>query len=69
MKDTIIGVDRAKRVFQLRGTTMPGEVEFRKKLTRDQFRAFITSQPAVLVVFEACGSSSYWAREMEALGH
>ena len=69
MNDTMIGVDLAKRVFQLHGATMAGEVKFRKKLTRDQFRAFMASQPAALVVFEACGSASYWAREMEALGH
>jgi len=65
----MIGVDLAKRVFQLHGATMAGEVKFRKKLTRDQLRAFMASQPAALVVFEACGSASYWAREMEALGH
>ncbi|MDR9395299.1 MAG: IS110 family transposase, partial [Roseovarius sp.] len=69
MKDTIIGVDLAKRVFQLHGATVAGEVKFRKKLTRDQFLAFMAAQSAALVVFEACGSASYWAREMEALGH
>lgn len=69
MKDTMIGVDLAKRVFQLHGATMAGEVKFRKKLTRDQFRAFMAAQPAALIVFEACGSASYWAREIEAFGH
>ncbi|MDQ1900849.1 IS110 family transposase [Paracoccus sp. WLY502] len=69
MKDTMIGVDLAKRVFQLHGASMVGDVKFRKKLTRDQFRAFMAQHPACLVVFEACGSASYWAREMEALGH
>ena len=29
----------------------------------------MAQQPASLVVFEACGSASYWAREMEALDH
>ena len=43
MQDTIIGVDLAKRVFHLHGTTMAGEMEFRKKLTREQFRCFMTS--------------------------
>jgi transposase len=42
---------------------------FRKKLTREQFRIFMAAQPACVIVFEACGSASYWAREMEALGH
>ena len=69
MKDTIIGVDLAKRVFQVHGATTAGDVKFRKKLSREQFRAFMASQPAALVVFEACGSANYWAREMEALGH
>ncbi|MFD1914027.1 IS110 family transposase [Halodurantibacterium flavum] len=65
----MIGVDLAKRVFQLHGAAMTGAVKFRKKLTREQFRVFMAAQPAALVVFEACGSASYWAREMEALGH
>lgn len=69
MKDTIIGVDLAKRVFQVHGTSIAGLARFRKKLTREQFRKFMTEQPASIVVFEACCSSSYWAREMEKLGH
>jgi transposase len=39
MEDTIIGVDLAKRVFQLHGASMSGQVKFRKKLSREQFRA------------------------------
>jgi transposase len=69
MKDTIIGVDLAKRVFQVHGATLSGHRMFRKKLSREQFRTFMAGQPACVVVFEACGSASYWAREMEALGH
>jgi hypothetical protein len=44
IKDMTIGVDLAKRVFQPHGTWMTGEVKFRKKLSRDQFRAFMASQ-------------------------
>ena len=69
MKDTMIGVDLAKRVFQVHGATMRGEVQFRRKLTREQFQAFMAAQAPSVVVFEACGSASYWAREMAALGH
>jgi transposase len=69
MKDTMIGVDLAKRVVQLHGASMTGQVKFRKKLTREQFRRFMSEQAACVVVFEACGSASYWAREMEKLGH
>ena len=69
MKDTMIGVDLAKRVFQLHGASMTGQVKFHKKLTREQFRRFMSDHPTCVVVFEACGSASYWAREMERLGH
>jgi len=69
MKDTMIGVDLAKRVFQVHGATMRGEVKFRRKLTREQFRAFMAAQAPAVVVFEACGGASYWAREMAVLGH
>ncbi len=69
MKDTMIGVDLAKNVFQLHCATMLGHLKFRKKLTRTQFRQFMSIQPSSVVVMEACGSASYWAREMIKLGH
>lgn len=69
MKDAMIGVDLAKNVFQIHGASMRGHVKFRKRLIREQFRRFMAEQPESIVVFEACGSASYWAREMEKLGH
>jgi len=69
MKDTMIGVDLAKNVFQLHGATMTGHLKFRKKLTRFRFRQFMASHAPAVVVMEACGSASYWAREMVKLGH
>lgn len=69
MKDTMIGVDLAKNVFQIHGASMTGQVKFRKKLTRHQFRQFMAAQAPVILVMEACGSANYWAREMVGLGH
>lgn len=69
MKDTMIGVDLAKAVFQIHGATMAGEVKFRKKLTRLQFCRFMAAHAPAVVVMEACGSASYWAREITRLGH
>lgn len=69
MKDTMIGVSLAKTVFQLHGATMVGHLKFRRKLSRPQFRQFMSNQPSSVVVMEACGSASYWAREMVRLGH
>jgi transposase len=69
MKDTMIGVDLAKSVFQLHGASLAGHLKFRKKVTRIQFRHFMAKHEPAVVVMEACGSASYWAREMVKLGH
>src|SRR6056297_1768282 len=69
MNDMMIGVDLAKNVFQVHGALRAGEIQFRKKLTRKQFTAFMARQDPCLVIFEACGSAYYWAREMGSLGH
>jgi len=67
-KDMMIGVDRAKAVFQIHGAHRTGEAQFRTQLMRPQFPAFMAQQEPCLVIFEACGSAHNWAREMEALG-
>jgi len=69
MKDTMIGVDLAKNVFQLHAASMTGQLKFHKKLSRSQFREVLSAQPPAVIVMEACGSASYWARELARLGH
>lgn len=69
MNDMMIGVDLAKNVFQVHGALRTGEVQFRKKLTRKQFPAFMAQQEPCLVIFEACGGAHYWAHEMTEMGH
>ncbi len=48
---------------------MSGELRFRKKLLRGSFVTFMSKQEPCIVVLEACGSSSWWARELSKLGH
>ncbi len=69
MKDTMIGVDLAKTVFQIHAASLTGELLFRKKVRRPQFLQFMASQPPALVVMEACGSAHYWAQELMMAGH
>lgn len=66
---TIIGVDLAKRVFQLHGAYNDGSVAFRKKLSRGQFLAFVAQQPKCMIAMEACATAHGWGRELEKLGH
>src|SRR5262245_61362234 len=48
-KATIIGIDLAKRVFQVHGATQDGRPVFRKKVSRAQFLGFLANQsPAVV---------------------
>ncbi len=68
-KDTMIGVDLAKNVFQLHGASMSGEARFRKKLSRPQFVKFMSEHPPAAVALEACASANFWARELAWLGH
>jgi transposase len=69
MEITTLGIDLAKSVFQLHGTDAGGKVVLRKRLRRNQVLEFMASLPRCLVGIEACGTSHYWAREIQALGH
>ena len=66
---TIIGIDLAKRSFQLHGARADGSVAFRKKLNRDKMLHFVSSHPPCVVAMEACASAHYWGREIGKLGH
>lgn len=66
---TIVGLDLAKRVFQVHGATADGGIAIRKKLSRGQVLAFFTDLPPCVVAMEACATAHYWAREIGALGH
>ena len=64
-----IGLDLAKRVFQLHGVDAGGNVALRKKLRRGAVLGFLQSLPPCLVGMEACATAHYWAREIQLLGH
>ena len=65
----IIGIDLAKRSFQLHGAGADGSVAFRKKLGRERLLDFLALQPRCVVAMEACASAHYWGREIMQLGH
>ena len=66
---SIIGIDLAKRSFQVHGAKAGGSVAYRRKLGRGRLLSFLASQPSCTVAMEACGSAHYWGREIVALGH
>lgn len=66
---TIVGLDLAKRVFQVHGARRDGSVVFRKKLSRGKLISFLVRVPPCVVAMEACATAHFWAREIGALGH
>ena len=69
MEITTIGVDLAKNVFQVHGANARGKTVVRKRLNRAKFLEFFVNLPPCVVAMEACGSATYWARRLQALGH
>jgi transposase len=66
---TTIGLDIAKSVFQVHGVDADGNVILRRQLKRRYVLLFFQRLPPCLVGIEACASSHYWSRELQALGH
>ena len=61
---TIVGIDLAKRSFQLHGAQADGSVVFRRKLSRERLLDFLASQPRCVVAMEACAGAHQWSREI-----
>ena len=64
-----IGLDIAKSVFQVHGVDAAGQLVVRRQLKRRHVLAFFAKLPPCLIGIEACASSHYWARELQAAGH
>jgi len=64
-----IGIDTSKSVFALHGVNAAEQTVLRKLLRRNQVLDFFAKLEPTLVGLEACGSSHYWGRELQALGH
>src|ERR1700733_12212112 len=65
---TTVGVDIAKSVFQVHGVDADGNIVIRRQVKRRYVLALFQKLPPCLVGIEACASSHYWSRELQALG-
>lgn len=66
---SVLGIDLAKKVFQLHGNDQHGQAVLKKQLTRKKLMNFIANLPPCLIGVEACSGSNYWAREFQKCGH
>ena len=66
---TVVGVDTAKRVFQLHWVDMDTGEIVDVKLTRAKFLEHFANRSPCVVAMEACGGTQHWARRLRELGH
>lgn len=69
MKITTVGVDLAKKLFQVHGVDERGTPVLRKQLKRSQVLSFFANLTPCLIGMEACCSAHHWARQLQKLGH
>lgn len=68
MEIDILGIDLAKRAFQLHGADRRGRALHRSKVMRaDLLEAARTLHPRIIAM-EACSSAHHWARRFQQLG-
>ena len=66
---SIIGLDLAKRVFQVHGVNARHEVLVQKRLSRCELLSWFGKLEPCLVGIEACATAHYWGRELSRLRH
>src|SRR5258708_22198 len=64
-----IGLDIAKSVFQVHGVDAAGQIVIRRQLRRSLVLRFFAGLAPCIVGVEACATSHYWSRQLQALGH
>ena len=69
MKHTVVGVDIAKRVFQLHWVDMETGEIVSLQLKREKFLEHFANRAPCVIGMEACGGSQHWARKLQGMGH
>lgn len=69
MKLTAVGVDVAKRVFQLHWVEPETGEIISKQIKRAAFLNHFANRTPCLIGMEACGGAQHWARRLIELGH
>jgi transposase len=70
MKITRVGVDLAKKVFQVHGVDAAGRQVWKRQLKRSSWLSVLTEtvEPECEIGMEACGGAHHWARELKSRG-
>ncbi len=66
---TILGIDLAKNTFQLIGVDKHHNVVMKRRCQRDKLVEVVTNLPTCTILMESCGTSNYWGRRFQEMGH
>ena len=66
---TILGIDLAKNTFQLIGVDKHHKVVMKRRCQRDKLVEIVTNLPSCTILMESCGTSNYWGRRFQEMGH
>jgi transposase len=69
MEIKVIGIDIAKRYFQIHAVDVSGTVAVKRRVSREAFLKLVGSLPPCLIGMEAGSGAHYWAREIRRFGH
>jgi len=64
----ILGIDLAKRVFQLHGADRRGHALHGSKVLRAELLGAVRKLQPRVVAMEACSSAHHWGRQFQAMG-
>jgi transposase len=66
---TILGIDLAKNTFQLIGVDKHHQVVMKRRCQREKLIEIVSNLAKCKILMESCGTSNYWGRTLEAMGH
>ena len=64
-----VGIDIAKRAFQLHWVDEESGEIVSLQLKRDKFLEHFANRQPCLIGMECCGGSQHWARQLTTMGH
>jgi transposase len=68
MTVAVLGIDLAKRVFQLHGIDPHGRVVVSRRVSRDKLVETVVQLAPEMVAMEACCGAHHWGRRFQGLG-
>jgi transposase len=63
----ILGIDLAKRVFQLHGADRRGYAQYGAKVMRAELLSTVRKLAPRIIAMEACSSAHYWGRRFKEM--